>query len=72
MSNERTTIALSKQTFEKLHTLERKLRAIVRKKLTPDKVIQILLCTRPLEDQLTDMIIEAEALYPSKKPKKEE
>ena len=71
MSNLRTTIALSKQTYEKLHNLQRQLKAIVRKKLTPDKVIQILLCTRPLEDQLTDMIIEAEALYPSKTEKEE-
>lgn len=71
MSNNRTTVALSKQTLKKVHNLQRQLEAIVRKKLTPEKVIQILLCTRPLEDQLSDLIIETETAFPLKTKKEE-
>lgn len=69
--NKRTSIALSIETYKQLHSLKSKLQTIVRKKLDYDKVIRILLCTSNLEDQLTDMIIEAEAVYPSKTKKEE-
>ena len=68
----RTTIALSKQTLDELHILQRKLEAIVKSKLSPEKVIQILLNVRPLENQLMEMILETEAFYPSKSKKNEE
>ena len=68
----RTTIALSKQTYDELHNLQCKLEDIVNSKLSPEKVVQILLSVEPLQDQLSDMIIETEAFYPSKSKKKEE
>ena len=68
----RTTIALSKQTYDELHILQCKLEGIVKSKLSPEKVVQILLSVRPLENQLMEMILETEAVYPSKSKKKEE
>lgn len=62
MNNNRTTIAISKQTLKKLHNLQHKLEKIVGKKLSPEKVIRILLCIKPLEEQLVDLIAEAEAM----------
>ena len=71
MNNKRTSIQLSIVTYNELHSLKGKLETIVRKKLDYNKLIQILLCTKPLEDQLTDIMVEAEALYPSKTKKEE-
>lgn len=67
----RTTVSVSTHNYAKLNTLKRQLEAIVKKTLSHNDVVSILLCVRPLEDQLTDMIIETEAIYPSKTKKEE-
>lgn len=71
MTSQRTSIALSIETYNQLHNLKSKIERIVRKKLDYSKIIDILLCTKSLDDQLYDMIVEAEALYPSKTKKEE-
>lgn len=70
--NNRTSIALTIATYDRLHSFKKQLEKIIRKKLDYDKTISIILCARPLEDQLVDLIVEAEALYPSKKKTKKE
>ena len=58
MSNKRTTIAVSIETYNKLHKVKTLIEKIVRKKLDYDRVLSIILSTKALDDQLTDIILE--------------
>lgn len=58
MTNNTTTIELSIENYNKLHSLRRQLEKIVKKKLSYDKVIGILVCAKQLEDQLLEIQLE--------------
>jgi len=59
MNNNFSTIWISKINKEKLNDLRKKVKKIVRKnKITYDEIVSILLCIRPLDQQLSDMILE--------------
>lgn len=59
MSNKRTTIAVSIETYNKLHRIKTLIEKTVRKKLDYDRVLSIILCTKALEEQLIDIQLEA-------------
>jgi len=69
MTNNTSTIEISIENINKIHSIKKQLEKIVRKKLSYDKVIGILLCAKQLEDQLIEM--QVENFYPSK-PKQED
>ena len=69
MPNDTTTIEISIETINKLHSIKKQLEKIVRKKLSYDKIINILLCSKHLEDQLIEM--QVENFYPSKTKKED-
>lgn len=54
----RTSIALSIETKEKLHRVKTLIEKIVRKNIDYDQALLILLSTKALDDQLTDIILE--------------
>jgi len=56
--NKTTTIEISMENYKKIHSIKKQLDKIVRKKLSYDKIIGILLCAKQLEDQLIEMQLE--------------
>lgn len=69
MTNKTTTIEISIENHDKLHSIKKQLDKIVKKKLSLNKVIAILVCAKQLEDQLIEM--QVENFYPSKTKKEE-
>jgi len=69
MTNKTTTIEISIENYDKLHSIKKQLDKIVKKKLSLNKIISILVCAKQLEDQLIEM--QVENFYPSTTQKEE-
>lgn len=52
-----TTIEISMETYDKLHSTKTKLEKITHKTLSFNKVVKILLTARPLDVMLEEMIL---------------
>lgn len=58
MTKQNTIIEISVETYTKLRSLREKLRKITRRKLGFDDTLRVLLAVKPLDDALTDLILE--------------
>lgn len=55
----RVSLMLSIQTYREVNAVKDKLEKIIRKKLSNDDVVQILLAAKSLDAQLEDLILQS-------------